>query len=148
MSTFDKLKEKFRKIKHKEIIFFVIIIVLILIIGFYVKNPTQTASKTSYANMTAQEELSYRITDAINATVGEDESKVVIYWDTENDKTNDSFSSIFEGTSNKNSNCTKILGVAVVCKDGNNAETKVKITFMLSKVFGISADRISVYGKK
>ena len=148
MSTFDKLKEKFIKIKHKEIIFFVIIIVLILIIGFYVKNPLKTSSKTSYVNMTAQEELTYRITDAINATVGDDETKVVIYWDTENDKTNDSFSSIFEGSSNNNNNGTKILGVAVVCKDGNNAETKVKITFMLSKVFGVSADRISVYGKK
>ncbi len=150
MFIFSKLKEKLKKLKHKEIVFFVIIIVLILVVWFYMKNYSEkTAVDITYSNMSAKDELTYRITDAINALTGDKNSKVIIYWDSQEKTSNSSCTSLFEGNDNKNNGeSTKILGVAVVCANGNNAETKVRITFMLSNVFGISADRISVYGKK
>ena len=98
--------------------------------------------------MSTKDELTYRITDAINAISGDNNSKVIIYWDSNKNSTSPSFSSLFEGNSTSSNDNIKILGVAVVCKNGNNADTKVRITFMLSNVFGISSNRISVYGKK
>lgn len=147
MSISEKIREKTKKIKHKEIIFFVIIIVLILVIGFYIKTPSYKSSSVDFESMSAKEELTYRITDAINALSGDSESKIVIYWDSAQKESDNSFSSIFQGSASKDDD-TNVRGVAVVCKNGNSPETKVRIIFMLSNVFGISADRISVYGKK
>ncbi len=149
MFIFDKFKEKFKNLRHKEVVFFVIIIVLILLVWFFMKNQTKTTStNVSFSNMSAKDELTYRITDAINAISGDNNSKVIIYWDRNENSTEPSFSSLFEGSSSTADNNTKISGIAVVCKNGNNAETKVRITFMLSNVFGIGTNRISVYGKK
>lgn len=146
MSTFEKISNKFKNLKHKELIFFVIIIVLIIFTWFLIKSPAQSAATVSYSDMTAKEELSHRINEAVNALTGDTSSKIIIYWDTK-DKDDTSFSSMFNGTDNNDSNVS-VQGIAVVCKNGDNAQTKVKVTFMLSKVFNISADRISVYGKK
>ena len=150
MSTFEKLKQKISKIKHKELIFFVVIIVVVLVL-FFTMNSNATNDETStsvYKGLSAKEELTYRITDAVNAISGDDSSKIIVYWENEETTSEDlSFSSLFNGSEN-NDKAEKIVGVAVVCKNGNDAEIKVKISFMLSKVFGINADRVSVFGKK
>ena len=144
-----KISEKISKIKHKELIFFVLIIVLIIIV-FIISNSTdnKTAS-VSYEDMSPREEVVYRITEAVNALTGDDNSKIIVYWDSEKvENTSASLGSLFNSTEKFYNENLKILGVAVVCKDGNDAQTKVKISFMLSNVFGIDVNRISVLGKK
>lgn len=149
MSTSEKLTEKIKNFKHKEIVLFVIIIVVVVLLWLFIKNPTKTTSVISYTDMTTKEELTFRITEAVNALSGDSQSKIVIYWDNEAIESNNSFSSLLGGSNSENNDInTSISGIAVVCKNGDDATTKVKITFMLSKVFDIKADRISVYGKK
>ena len=144
-----KISEKISKIKHKELIFFVLIIVLIIIV-FIISNSTdnKTAS-VSYEDMSPREEVVYRITEAVNAITGDSNSKIIVYWDSEKiENASASLGSLFNSTENYYNESLKILSVAVVCEDGNDAQTKVKISFMLSNVFGIDVNRISVLGKK
>jgi hypothetical protein len=149
LSILENLKKKLIQIKHKELVFFVLIIVAIIITFFLINfKPNTQLTSTNYEKMGMKEELTYRITDAVNAISGDNQSKIIVYWDTmESKDASLSFDSLFNTDENEGVN-TKVLGVAIVCKGGNEAETKVKITLMLSKVFGIDADRISVLGKK
>ena len=149
MSILEKIKQKTTKIKHKEVVLFVVIIVLIIFVFILMKNPTKTTTVSAYKDMSAKEELSCRITEAVNAISGDSESKIIIYWDSSSSQNqNTTLGSLFETSASDKDEGIKILGIAVVCNNGDNAETKVKISFMLSKVFDIDADRISVYGKK
>ena len=149
MSILNNFSEKLSKIKHKEWIFFVLIIVLIIVIYFISNLNEQKSVNVSYEDMSPREEIVYRITEAVNALTGDDNSKIIVYWDSEKvENASVSLNSLFNSAEKYNNENLKILGVAVVCKDGNDAQTKVKISFMLSNVFGIDANRISVLGKK
>ena len=143
-----KINEKISKIKHKELIFFVLIIVLITIVFFISKSLDNKTTTITYEDLSPREEIVYRITDVVNALTGDENSKIIVYWDNEKTEiTSSSLGSLFNST-NEYIESLKILGVAVVCKDGDDAKTKVKISFMLSNVFGIDVNRISVLGKK
>ena len=40
----------------------------------------------------------------------------------------------------------KVIGVAVVCSGGDNAEIRLKLTNMICALFGIGADSVSILG--
>jgi hypothetical protein len=90
--------------------------------------------------MSTKEELTYRITDAINALTGDNESKIIIYWETEDKNSNNSFSSIFEVPTNNSAN-TNINGIAVVCKNGNETDREAIISVICS-LFDISPENV------
>ena len=145
----NKIFAKFKNFKHKEVLIIVIIIVLIAVLMVSAVSSGKTSKSVDIQSMSAKERLTYEIHEAVSAISGDDDCKIVLVWDMipASEKEENSLGSFFTG-GNDDTSETVVSGVAVVCKNGDDAKVKVDVTLMLSRILGISADKISVNGKK
>ena len=140
--------QKFKNFKHKELLVIVLIIVAIAIALITLKSDDKIKTDNTQTQIeNAEEALLFQLKEAIGAMSGDNDCKIVLVWqEVEDNSTQNSFSDIF--SSNKNSTCRKVYGVAVVCENGNDAKLKVSLMNMLSSTLGVDMKNISVNSKK
>ena len=144
----NSLLEKFKNFRHKELLLIVLIIVAIAVVLISTNSNEKTKEDISISQLeSAEEVLLYQLKEAIGAMSGDEDCKIVLVWEqNENSTLENSFSDIF--SSNKSNSCRKVYGVAVVCKNGDDAKLKVNLMNMLSSTLGVEMKNISINSKK
>ena len=144
----NKIYEKFKNFRHKEVLVIILIIVAIFFLLIAVKKEDKTKEESSISQFeTAEEILLYQLKEAIGAMSGDEDCKIVLVWKDINDTVNkNSFSDIF--STSKSDTCKKVYGVAVVCENGNDAKLKVNLMNMISSTLGVEMKNISINSKK
>ena len=140
--------KKFIK-EHGEA-FLIVLLIVILVAVLLTSKFSSGSAKASYSSLSEREKLRYDLTSAVRTISGDNEAKILVVWDENkpSQSTSPDIISMFNNTNAQNltSNSLKVSGVAVVSKNASKADVKVKITYLLSNLLEISADKISVIG--
>lgn len=137
-------------LKERGELLLIVLIVVVLIVVIVSSRFSATSSQSSYLSLSEREKLRYDLTNAVRCISGDSDARVLVVWDEteQNQYTSSDIISVFNNTNTQNTyeNSLKVSGIAVVCKNGSKADIKVKITYLLSNLLEISADKISVIG--
>ena len=140
--------KKFFK-EHGEA-FLIVLLIVILVAVLLTSKFSSGSAKASYSSLSEREKLRYDLTSAVRTISGDNEAKILVVWDENkpSQSTSPDIITMFNNTNAQNltSNSLKVSGVAVVSKNASKADVKVKITYLLSNLLEISADKISVIG--
>ena len=140
--------KKFIK-EHGEA-FLIVLLIVILVAVLLTSKFSSGSAKASYSSLSEREKLRYDLTSAVRTISGDNEAKILVVWDENkpSQSTSPDIITMFNNTNAQNltSNSLKVSGVAVVSKNASKADVKVKITYLLSNLLEISADKISVIG--
>lgn len=159
-TTTGAIKDKVKKIKHKEIIIAGLAVIIMLIIYFTTLgggNSSSKSTKSDTADYCAK--MKSQIQTAVNKISGDTDSSVLVNWES-GVETIIAYITSENGTSSSSSPqivnggpvvlkelYPKANSVVIVCKNGSNAKVKVEITLMISTLLGISTENIEVFNQ-
>ena len=158
----DKLKEKLKNLKNKEIIIAAVAVIVMLVVYFAggtVKS-TGTQSETLAGN-DYRVETETKLREAIVRLSGDKNVKVIVSWESGTE-------SLIAYSTTENQNSTtktptvvqggkpivlkevypKALGAVVVVKGGNEVKLKLDVVNAVVAITDLSPEKVAVYGAK
>ena len=155
------VKEKLKNLKHKEVIFAVLVVLVMLIIYF----SSQTQSDTSALTPTRSDycaDMQTQITSAVAKLSGDKDARVIVNWESSIEsviaygenvtQTGSSSTPMIVQSSGSGSPVVlktlnpKAQGIAVIVKSADTKQ-RLDIMNMVSTLLGISPEKVAVYSK-
>ena len=156
----SSIAEKFKKLKHKEIIVAVVAVMVMLAIYFssYLTKGTESASYEKETGSDYCSKMESDVLEAVKKLSGDKNAKVIVNWETSVEAviayatSTGQNSSSSQPTIVQNGNPVvlkeiypKALGVAILISGGDNVKLRLDITGMVSTLLDISPEKIAVY---
>lgn len=163
-----KIKNALAKIKHKELLIAVILIVILFLLYFSGKNSLfsffssdatfEESEQTEYGYC---EKMTLDVTEAVKLLTNSDQCKVIINWSDDGESVIAYTTTVNSGGESKTPQLVTVNGVsspivlkethpvavsvAVVCPKNTSTETKLNIKYLISTLLQADINNIAIY---